>query len=166
MSEEQNLTTGDDELVAYLDGELGDVDSGRIEQRLATDTEYRLRLAQLQRSFDLLEALPSSDVENSFTRSTVELVVLSESRSLAKTTVNRSVSRTIGWLWVAACLICVSLASYMFVTSLADRPNRQLVEDLPIIEDLDLFRYAGSIEFLQQLDSQGLFSEDQVDELQ
>jgi hypothetical protein len=42
-----------------------------------------------------------------------------------------------------------------------DRPNRQLAEDLPIIENVELYRVADSIDFLRELDSASLFNEEQ-----
>ena len=39
-------------------------------------------------------------------------------------------------------------------------PNRQLLEDLPILEDLDLYEQAGSIDFLHKLADTGLFGDD------
>ena len=39
-------------------------------------------------------------------------------------------------------------------------PNRQLLQDLPILEDLDLYEQAGSIDFLHKLADTGLFGDD------
>jgi len=168
MNDDQKNTTAgpDDELVAFLDGELDSEALQQVEQRLQADTEYRLRLSQLQRSFDLLDSLPRAEVEETFTRSTMEMVVLSESQSMQSVARSQRARKILGWLWATACLVCISFASYLFVTGLVDRPNKQLVKDLPLIEHLDLYRYADSMDFLRQLDSQGLFAEEQVDDLQ
>ena len=47
-----DLSTLDEELVAYLDGELDPVDSSRVERRLADDELYRQRLAEMQHAWD------------------------------------------------------------------------------------------------------------------
>ncbi len=38
-------------------------------------------------------------------------------------------------------------------------PDRQLLQDLPLLENLDEYRQIGSIEFLHRLRDEGLFSE-------
>jgi hypothetical protein len=42
--------------------------------------------------------------------------------------------------------------------------NRQLLADLPVIENFDRYRVAGSVEFLQLLDDAKLFDEEPSDE--
>jgi hypothetical protein len=39
-----------------------------------------------------------------------------------------------------------------------DEPNRELVRDLPVIERIDDYRNIDSMEFLQSLQSEGLFA--------
>ena len=39
--------------------------------------------------------------------------------------------------------------------------DRMLVEDFEVIENLDLYRVGGSVEFLEELDEQGLFTRGQ-----
>jgi hypothetical protein len=39
-------------------------------------------------------------------------------------------------------------------------PNDQVLKDLPVLEQLDLLRNADSIEFLRELDRQGMFPEE------
>ena len=41
---------------------------------------------------------------------------------------------------------------------------RQLVRDLPLIENVDLYHHVDDIQFLRQLDSSGLFAGDEVSE--
>src|SRR5688500_4657615 len=80
MNEEQNtLTTPagiDEELVAYLDGELDASGATRVERRLADDAAYRARLAQLQRAWDMLDTLRRSEANDDFARSTVEMIAV------------------------------------------------------------------------------------------
>jgi hypothetical protein len=42
-------------------------------------------------------------------------------------------------------------------------PNRQVVEDLPILERLDAYQSAGSVDFLRELEKEGLFSKGEND---
>ena len=90
----------DEELVAYLDGELSRDNAARVEDALSENAEYRLRLKQLQQAWDLMDELPQSAMDESFTKSTVELVVVS-----AESEVMATVSRWKTWrigVWAAS----------------------------------------------------------------
>ena len=97
------------DLVAYLDGELEAAELQRVEDRLSRDPDYRLRLRQLQGTWDLLDELPRSSVNESFTRSTVEMVAVQAEESLqtAQRRERRRQTRPIllsgvaivGWTW-------------------------------------------------------------------
>ena len=69
-------TVRDESLVAYLDGELDATERARVEQRLNEDDAYRRRLRELQRSWDLLDLLPSPELSKSFCNTTVEMAVV------------------------------------------------------------------------------------------
>lgn len=150
----------DEELVAYLDGELGADHVEQVEQRLATDSEYRRRLKHLQRVWDLLDDLPRAEASDTFTQSTVSLVAL------------RAVEPPGFWrrhraalLTLLGSLAVVLAASLGFAAAYAwyDAPNRKLLRDLPLIENWDAYHAAGSIEFLRALEREKLFEEDPVD---
>ena len=47
----------DEEIVAYLDGELDMETAAKVERRLADDPRYNARLNQLQRAWDMLDNL-------------------------------------------------------------------------------------------------------------
>ncbi len=163
MSDERPTIADDEiqeELTAYLDGELDVEASQQVEQRLADDVEYRQRLQQLQRAWDLLDQLPRAHASESFTHTTVEMIALA-----AEDDVEQSGSRTNGrrrmvWLITAAASVICAVGAYIVTTYLADADNRRLVRDLPVIENLDLYSQVDSIEFLKLLDREGLFPED------
>ena len=158
--------TVQEELVAYLDGELNADDNARVESRLADDAEYRLRLQQLQRAWDMLDDLPKATVEESFTKSTVEMVVVSATEDAERQKVSGGRYRQLFWVLAAGCVIGASITSYLLISRWLARPNRQLAEDLPIIEDFDMYRYADNVKFLRSLDAEGLFAEEAADELE
>ena len=43
------------QLTAYLDGELGNSETQQVEERLATDQQYRSIMQQLQKTWDVLD---------------------------------------------------------------------------------------------------------------
>jgi len=150
-----NVSPLPEDLVAYLDGELEQEAARQIEQRLADDGEFRERLHQYQQAWDILDELPKTRAGDRFADTTLEMVAVSANRAQARLSV-RSRKQLIwisGGLGVAASV----LAGYLTVATIVSRPNNQLIEDLPVIEDLDAYRHAESIDFLQSLAENGLF---------
>lgn len=167
MSKPSNLHLNDDaiqdELVAYLDGELDDSSVHRVEQRLAQDDQYRGRMQELEKAWRLLDHLPQSPVEDSFTKSTVEMITV-----VAKQEVKEK-SKTRGrlFLWgTGVSFVVVAAVGFILVEQLFPDPNDQLIEDLPVVEKIDEYRYLDDIDFLRKLEESGLFSEEVEDEFQ
>jgi len=61
----------DEELIAYLDGELSPEAEDALEGRLAQDPTLRLRLETLKRTYDLLDFLPKQEPSPDFTTRTL-----------------------------------------------------------------------------------------------
>lgn len=152
-----------EELVAYLDGELDTESNRRVERRLARDAEYRQRLHGLQQSWDLLDQLPQADVDDSFTESTIAMVALqtSDDHQRAQRTDSRQKRLMMGS--ALACAILMFVAAFSATRWWAGRQDRKLLRDLPVIENMDQYRYAESIEFLRLLEHEGLFVEGGLD---
>ncbi|MEQ1824650.1 MAG: hypothetical protein ABL921_01845 [Pirellula sp.] len=70
-----DLQPEDEQLTAYLDGELSAEAASTLENRLVEEEELRLRLAELRRTYELLDELPETPHNQRFTKSTLELVV-------------------------------------------------------------------------------------------
>jgi anti-sigma factor RsiW len=145
----------DEELVAYLDGELDAESTRRLEERLEHDQQLRERLAQLQATWDLLDSLPSVQVDAGFTQTTVSMVALR--------TRKESRARRRQWAWALAGLaglLMAAAAGYFTVNYQISAPERQLAKDLPVIERIDLYLVADSVDFLRQLAEERLFDEE------
>jgi anti-sigma factor RsiW len=168
MNAEQRPSDANDamveELVAYLDGELDPEASRDVERRLSQDADYRQRLRQLQQSWDLLDRLPKADIDPSFTQSTVALIAARAADDVDVVEAGRSKRRKI-LRWIGAGGVAAAfLVGYALVYSVAERHNRRLLRDLPVIERIDEYRYAESLEFLQMLDREGLFVEEDIED--
>lgn len=149
----------DEELVAYLDGELEPQEAARIEERLAHDVEVRKRLQQLQRAWDLLDELPQEDAHEKFTETTIGMVVAnSESETTEAKQIALTRSAQVWGITVVACLIA-SFAGYQVVYGILNAPNQRLKKDLEVIDNLDAYRSAESVDFLHRLAEEGLFEE-------
>ncbi len=70
-----DIETVDEQLTAYLDGELSPTDAATLEKSLVGDERLRLRLAELRKAYDLLDEIPETPYNQRFTKSTLELVI-------------------------------------------------------------------------------------------
>ena len=150
----------EEELVAYLDEELEPEHRAQVEHRLAEDARYRDKLRHMQKSWDMLDLLARSEPDEGFTRTTVAMVALKakEATDLQKETTQRfSLLFKLGVAagTLACLLIAYSVGSWLFSAS-----DRQLVRDLPVIEHLDEYTHAESVDFLRSLAKHGLFLPD------
>jgi negative regulator of sigma E activity len=65
----------DEQLTAYLDGELSPTEAAALERSLVDDERLRIRLAELRQAYDLLDEVPETPHNQRFTKSTLELVI-------------------------------------------------------------------------------------------
>jgi len=148
----------DEELVAYLDGELSRDQAAKIERRMADDPKYAARLNQLQRAWDLLDTLNRTEADDDFVHSTVEMVAVHAVEE-AKTQKVRIVRRrNLGWVAIAIFVLAVSGTAYGLIRHRLEKPNRELVHNLPIIERVDDYQNIDSLEFVKQLANENLFA--------
>jgi anti-sigma factor RsiW len=148
-----------EELTSYLDGELDAENVRRVESRLASDAVYRAELQRLQRAWDLLDRLPRSNVPESFTQTTMEMVAVAaaqEAEAVQASLPRRERrQRILGALGVAAAVV----AGFGIGHLLWPNPNEQLLEDLPVLQKFELYYQADNLEFLQLLDREGVFAQ-------
>ena len=70
-----DMDSVDEQLTAYLDGELPPVEATSLERSLVDDERLRLRLAELRQAYDLLDEIPEAPHNQKFTKTTMELVI-------------------------------------------------------------------------------------------
>jgi anti-sigma factor RsiW len=147
----------EEQLVAYLDGELDDESSRRIEERLTTDATLREQLTRLERTWDALDELEQVEVDEKFTQSTIEMVALLAEEEHRQEEQQRPIRVRRSWLIGSAGLLLACLAGFAAAGLLWPNPNQQLIEDLPVLERLDEYQQIDDIEFLELLHEQGVF---------
>jgi anti-sigma factor RsiW len=152
-----------EELTSYLDGELAADQVRKVEDRLARDAAYRAELQRLQRAWDLLDRLPRASLPESFSKSTLEMVALAacdEALEVAQRLPERQRRhRTWGLVGAAA----AAVIGFAIGRSWWSDPNAQLLEDLPVLKNYDLYYQVDNIEFLKLLDRSGEFEEKDSD---
>jgi hypothetical protein len=135
-----DLESGDEQLTAYLDGELSAEEASRIENRLVDDEGLRVRLAELRKAYDLLDELPETPHNQRFTRSTLELVIkdLSVTQSHVATSIVKPTNKA-DWWALPRVLILVGLFLVTGITSgfgLRWLKTNQELRDLGLIAGL------------------------------
>jgi hypothetical protein len=152
-----------DQLIAYLDGELDADSRHQIEEHLSNNVRLRQRLKELQQTWDLLDELPRDQVDDNFAKSTVEMVAIQAESDVAAQARQAGKWKAYG-LAVAFAGVGASLATgFWLMFFQVSEPNRQVVKDLPILQHLDAYQYADSVDFLRELEKEGLFGKDESD---
>jgi hypothetical protein len=147
----------DEQLVAYLDGELDAENRRRVEEILTSDVQVRRRLQQMERTWNLLDHLDAVPPGSQFTQTTLEMVAVEANQDVQQNLAEVPRRRR-RWRLLAGLTLVVALAAGFFtVVRLAPDPNRQLLEDLPVLENLDEYRQVDDVEFLRLLRDAGLF---------
>jgi anti-sigma factor RsiW len=144
------LSAGE-ELLAYLDGELDAESRRRFEEQLSTSGELRQRLKEHQQTWDLLDELPRANVDDSFTRTTVEMVAIHAGDAADQAERTKRWRQQLAWTLVALSTAAAGVFGFFLTSRQLAEPNDRLVKDLPILENLDAFKNAGSVEFLRHV---------------
>jgi len=166
MSEDQSTQEQQqlhEELTSYLDGELDAENVRRVEERLSRDAPYRAELQRLQQTWDLLDRLPRSSVGESFTKTTIEMVAVAAAEEAQAVQSDlprrRQRQRAFGMLGVVA----AGLGGFALGHSLWPNPNEQLLQDLPVLQNFELYYQADNLDFLRLLDRESVFAEEDND---
>ena len=154
-----------EDLVAYLDGELNRDNVARVEDELSQNSEYRLRLMQLQQAWDLMDELPRVSSDEAFTKSTVELVVVSAESEANATVVRRKTWQSLFWGIGLFGALAAAWGGFLVVGQFNDRDNQALLKDLPLVQEIDIYDPIENLEFLKQLDESGVFDEELEDDI-
>jgi hypothetical protein len=139
------MPSQDEQLVAYLDGELEGRERAALERRLLDEPTLRLRLKELQSAWEMLDHLPSTDVGEAFTRTTLEMAVASQSQAMP--VVRRMSKRPVGSIAIglAVCLAAL-VVGWGWERSRQRRALQRQLSMLPAAQFLDAFRYADDID--------------------
>ena len=149
-----------EQLVAYLDGELDAESSRRIEELLANDPRVRAALQGLDRTWELLDELDTPPVREGFTHTTLEMVAVAAAKDAQQARSEAPRRRRQRRLLVLAGLLWAGLAGFLIAKTVLPDPNRELLQDLPLLESLDQYREVDSLDFLRLLVRNKLFVEE------
>jgi anti-sigma factor RsiW len=145
-------------LVAYLDGELPEPVVREIDQVLSKSPAVRHDVEMLSRTWDLLDQLPRLSTTEDFTARTLAVARNEETpkpllppkltQRLQELPLRRG-GIVLAWLMVVG---ASAFAGYTVTSRWVPDQSDELLRNFPVIEKLDLYRNAESIEFLKQLE--------------
>jgi len=159
------LSEIDELLAAYLDNELTETERSLVETRLAEDETFRSRLDELDRAWDMLDALPKADLDDEkFVRTTVEMITVAASQEIQQYEKQRRRSVLVRQAGIALGIVALVGMGFLLTQWRLNRPDRILVENLPVIEQVDELERVDDIEFLEALQKEGLFTGETSDE--
>jgi hypothetical protein len=154
------MTRLDEELSAYLDRELSPEESRQVEQLITSDATVRQRLRDLEMSWEALDQLHSTPLGDRFTHTTMEMVAMAANEDVAATSAALPARQRRRWLMAVVALLCAGAAGFAVAAMLRPDPNRRLLDNLPLVEHLEQFRQAQSLDFLKRLAAEHLFGDD------
>lgn len=153
MEKLSRLTAEDREnLSAYLDGELDEVGTQRIESLLVQSSVARNDVETLSKTYDLLEELPRPSAPKDFLERTLATAKMEQLKTpLSEQPWYQTVQKSLilcGW---TAAMVLASVAGYALTNRGITAPDDVLVEELPLILNLDTLEEVQSFEFLDLL---------------
>ena len=127
----------DEQLTAYLDGELSPAEASSLERSLVDDEKLRLRLAALRQAYDLLDEIPETPHNQRFTKSTLELVIkdLSTTTKFATNEAVVNTKPTDWWVWprVAVLIATFVILGVAVAVAINFEKTRRELRDLGLI---------------------------------
>lgn len=144
-----------DNLPAYLDGELDEESTRRIESILTVSEVARNDVDVLARTYDMLDLLPRPKAPNDFTERTVATAKLDNQR--IPITSQTWYLRSTQFAMLGACglaFVLVGLVSYAMTNRWLPDEDDLLLKDYPVILQLDSYLATGEVAFLEELAKQ------------
>ncbi len=142
-----------EDLVAYLDGELEDGATQAIDQVLSGNEVARHEVEALARTWELLDLLPKPNASTTFTERTMTTLKVSEVRKNVTDQPWYATVRKggVAVVWTIV-LAAAGVLGYTATANWVPNPNEQLLDDLPLLQNLNLYLAADSLAFVSELE--------------
>lgn len=155
----------DDDLIAYLDGELDNATAEAVEAQLADDPAARSRADEYKRSFDLLDYLPKPEPSATFaTRTITRLMPTAVSGSQPAIPRRKVWPEVLTWAVLAVLAGGMAFAGSRAWRAATTPPPADLpLSDLAVIENLPLYAGVDDVRFVRELVRLDPFDADSTD---
>jgi anti-sigma factor RsiW len=164
MAEQPPITDADrEELVAYLDGELDAAGQQRVETRLSLEPKVRAEVEALKKTWEVLDYLPRAEPTAEFSTRTLDAVdALRPGRAGRRVPVW---ARSAAW---AAAVVAAGVVGFLLPGVKAPKTgppvelenDRLYTQNPRVVAHLPLYLSAGTIDYLNALDTPDLFGEE------
>jgi anti-sigma factor RsiW len=164
MAEHPPITDADrEELVAYLDGELDAAGQQRVETRLSLEPKVRAEVEALKQTWEMLDYLPRAEPTAEFGTRTLDAAdALRPGRAGRRVPVWAA---SAAW---AAAVVAAGVLGFLLPAAKSPKPgpaveleNDPLYTQNPrVVANLPLYISAGTIDYLNALDTPDLFGEE------
>ena len=144
-------------LVAYLDGELDAKSVRQVEDRLSVEPDLREKMTSLEQTWNMLNELETVSSDKELVRSTMEVVTLTVEKELSEGEKRIERRKWLDRLVLTATLLMFGVIGYQLMTLVGIQRKKQLVEDIPIIRDIGMYKEIGSFDFLEALSKKQVF---------
>ncbi len=147
-------------LVAFLDGELDDVDAQKFEEKSARSISIRKELTALEKTWNMLDWLPRPEAPGDFASQTISRI---HSQAIRAELIEGQLMRWSGvaaksltWVVSIAAMAAVGFGLLRFAWR---DPSRELIGHLTILENLETYRSIPDLKFLDDISRIGLFAD-------
>lgn len=145
----------DELLTAYLDGELSASESASVEQKLVSEESIRRRLGELRQAYELLDELPETPHNQSFTQSTIAMVVDDVKRSSPEPAPKRqtllAVSSWLTWPYVMVPILAMTFLGGMLGAAGTMLRTRNELSRLALMANLPGMQDVGEWKVVEEL---------------
>ena len=164
-SSDSSSHTIQNNLVAYLDGELNESDTEQVETSLSTSPELRRDVEVLIRTWDMLDFLPDQSATEEFTQRTIQSAIMEttpeNSENQSASTASRDWSSILSevrfYLFWLVGMTLFSALGFLLTHKWTSSERDKLVQDLQVIKHLDRYESIQSLDFLRELQKRELF---------
>jgi hypothetical protein len=157
MASEPVQPENDEDLVAYLDGELVGDAATQVDEKLARNPRLRQQAEQYRKTFDLLDHLPLPEPSPNFASRTLTQLQPNLSKQQADTGRSRVWPKYL--LLAGLMMLAFTLgAAIPLATATPDnRKNDDSLDDTPVVEALPMYFAVDNLEFIKSLHSSSTF---------
>jgi hypothetical protein len=146
-------------LVAYLDGELNADEVQGVQERLGQDSNFRDKMASLEQTWNMLDALETVPVDKSLVRSTMEILVADVEKELQEKEKSEQKRKIPDFIFKILAFVLIGLIGFQLAVLWRIYRVGIFLHDIPIIEKLEQYQQIDNIEILQELSDQKIFED-------
>jgi hypothetical protein len=147
-------------LVAFLDGEVEESLARSLEEKVARSVSVRREVEALEKTWGMLEWLPRPELPGDFATQTLTRIHSQQLQAeLLEGRVKLGAAIVVKALAWVACVVAMASIGFISLRHAWPDPNRELINDLDAIENLETYRAIPDLKFLDDLSRLGLFVE-------